>query len=95
MSRGPSGGVDLGEAAVFALAKENEAQLVIIDDWDARQHARRIGLPVKGTVGVLLEAKGKGLIDAIKPLLDELLANGAHLGTSLINEALRQAGEMD
>ena len=32
-------GLDLGEASVFALAEEHNAQFVIIDDLKARQHA--------------------------------------------------------
>ena len=82
-----------GEAAVFDLAKELGTRLVILDDLEARQYAKRIGLPTKGTVGVLIEAKKRGLIDELKPLLDVLLENGVHLGTALMNEALQEAGE--
>ena len=88
-------GLDLGEAAVFALAKEHDAQFVIIDELKARQHAARIGLPCKGTVGILLEAKEEGLINVIKPLLIRLQANGIRLSESLINNALQEAGEAD
>ncbi|MXY28683.1 DUF3368 domain-containing protein [Candidatus Poribacteria bacterium] len=85
--------VDLGEAAVFVLAQERDARLVILDDRDARQYAERIGLPFTGTVGLLLEAKESGFIDAVAPLLDVLLENGGHLSPSLIRDALQQAGE--
>lgn len=88
-------GLDLGEAAVFALAKEHDAQFVIIDELKARQHAARIGLPFRGTVGILLEAKEEGLVDAIKPLLMQLQDNGIHLSESVINNALEDASEMD
>ena len=88
-------GLDLGEAAVFALAKEHDAQFVIIDELKARQHAARIRLPFRGTVGILLEAKQEGLVDLIKPLLMQLRDNGMHLSESLINNALQDAGEAD
>ncbi len=88
-------GLDLGEAAVFALAKEHNPQFVIIDELKARQHAARIRLPFKGTVGVLLEAKEEGLIEVIKPFLIRLRANGIYLSESLINNALQDAGEAD
>ena len=88
-------GLDLGEAAVFALAKEHDAQFVIIDELKARQHAVRMGLSFKGTVGILLEAKQEDLIDVIKPLLIRLRDNGMHLSERLINDALRKAGETD
>ena len=88
-------GIHRGEAAVFALAKERGTRLVILDDKDARRYAKRIGLPVTGTVGILLEAKRRGLIDAIKPLLDKLLESGVRLGVSLVNDTLQEAGEID
>ncbi len=88
-------GIHRGEAAVFALAKERGTRLVILDDKDARRYAKRIGLPVTGTVGILLEAKRSGLIDAIKPLLDVLLENGVRLGASLVNDVLQEAAETD
>ena len=84
-----------GEATVFALAKQLSARLVILDDKDARGYAKRIGLPVTGTVGILLLAKERGLIEAIKPFLVELLANGIRLGASLVKDALQEAGETD
>ena len=87
--------LDDGEAHALALANEHEARLVLLDDSDGRQEAKEIGLTVKGTVGVLLEAKEEGLIDVIKPLLIRLRDNGMHLSESLINDALQDAGEMD
>ena len=62
-------GLDIGETAVLALAEERNARLVIIDEKKAREKASTLGLEVKGTVGVLLAAKQKGLIDVIEPLL--------------------------
>lgn len=87
-------GLDSGEAEVFALADEHDARLVIIDERDARQEAKRIGVPFKGVVGILLEAKEAGLIDEIKPLLIALKQNGIYLDKSLITYALREAGEV-
>ena len=87
------GSLDQGEASVLALAKEHDAHLVIIDEKKARAEAKRIGLPVKGTVGVLLEAKQKGLIDAIKPLLEALRDDGMYLDQSFIDSVLQLAGE--
>ncbi len=88
-------GIDAGEAEVFALAVEHDARLVILDESKGRQRATKIGLKVKGTLGVLLEAKEEGLIVAIKPLLIQLRANGIRLSESLINKVLHEAGEID
>ena len=88
-------GLDTGETAVLALAEERNARLVIIDEKKAREKASTLGLTVKGTAGVLVEAKQKGLIDVIEPLLMALQDNGMYLGDAIINDALQQAGEID
>ncbi|RKU36091.1 DUF3368 domain-containing protein [Candidatus Poribacteria bacterium] len=88
-------GIDDGEAEVFALAVEHDARLVLLDENKGRKKGKEIGLTVKGTVGVLQEAKEVGLIDVIKPLLIQLQDNGIHLSESLINNALQDAGEAD
>ena len=88
-------GIDEGEAEVFALAVEHDARLVLLDENKGRKKAKEIGLTVKGTVGVLQEAKEEGLIEGIKPLLMQLRDKGMHLGESLINNALQDAGETD
>ena len=87
--------LDRGEAAVLALAEERDARLVIFDDLDARQHARHLRLNITGTLGVLVAAKQKGLIDVIEPLLMQLRDNGMYLADAIINDALQQAGEID
>ena len=87
--------LDSGEAAVLALAAEHDAGLVIIDEKKAREEARKTGLPFKGTVGILIEAKKNGLIASIKPLLIALQENGLHLNKSLVAYALKEAGEVE
>ena len=88
-------GLHEGESEALALADEHDARLILLDERKARQKAKQIGLTVKGTVGVLQEAKEEGLIDVIKPLLIWLQANGIHLSESLINRTLRDADEAD
>lgn len=92
-SEPPFIGMDPGEAAVLTLAEEYPPQIILLDDLDARRYAKRIGLPVTGTVGILVTAKQKGLINTIKPLLIALQENGARLSVSLINDMLKQANE--
>lgn len=88
-------GLDDGEAEVLVLADEYEARLVLLDEKKGRREAEKIGVTVKGTVGILFEAKKAGLIDVIKPLLIRLQDNGMHLSDWLINKALQAAGETD
>ena len=45
-----------GEFAVLALAQTSPRPLVLLDDEVARTEARRLGLPVRGSLGVLVQA---------------------------------------
>lgn len=85
--------LDLGEAEVLALAVERSARLVIIDERKGRRYAKRLGLSVTGTLGVLLAAKAKGLIVNVAPMVDMLLENGIYLHPELVERALQAAGE--
>jgi len=85
--------LDRGEAEVIALAQELNAELVIIDERLARRHAKRLGLTLTGTLGVLLKAKERGLVPAVGPLMDQLRQGGIWLDDVLVAEVLRLAGE--
>lgn len=61
-----------GEAEAIALAAELKADIVIIDEQEARQLARQAGLAVTGVLGVLLRAKQAGHIAAVKPEIHAL-----------------------
>lgn len=86
-------GLDLGEASVLALAIEQNAKLVIIDERKGRRYAQRLGLPHTGTIGIFLLAKERGLISTILPQIEQLLVAGLFLAPSLIEQALKLAGE--
>lgn len=85
--------LDPGEAETLALARERSCSLVLMDDFRARQAARRAGMRTLGVVGLLLEARRRGLIDRLSPHLVTLRAAGFRLSDRLVAEALREAGE--
>lgn len=83
-----------GEAAVLALALETTEAVVIIDDAVARRRAELLGIKLTGTLGILVDAKHAGLIDAVAPLLDELHRLRFRLSPSTRTAVLKLAGEM-
>ncbi len=86
--------LDTGELAVLALAVEYQARLVVIDELRARKYAERLGLPLTGTLGVLLAGKKKGYLSAITPLLARLQASGMYLDERLVLYVRHMAGEL-
>ena len=85
--------MDKGEAEMITLAEEMNAEAVLIDDLKARKIAKLRGLNVIGTIGVLLDAKEKGVIKELKPLLDELIEKGIRIRRELYDHALELANE--
>jgi uncharacterized protein len=83
----------LGESEVIALAKEIEADLVIMDDAHARKIAEAEGLKVVGLLAILLDAKRNGIISEIRPLLEALRQQGFFIEDDLYALLLRKAGE--
>ena len=87
------GSLDQGEAAAIAQALTIRADLLLIDERKGRSAARRLGLAVKGTLGVLLTARRRGLIGAVAPPIEELQRSGVYLSASLVEAVLQAAGE--
>lgn len=83
-----------GEAEVIALAIEQAAQIVLLDESEGRRVADSYGLRKTGVVGLLLRAKQEGQISALKTELDKLRAEaGFHLEERLYHRALAAVGE--
>lgn len=85
--------LDRGEAEVIALARQLGARLVVIDDRLGRRHAERLGLRVTGTIGVLVLARERGLVDEVLPLLSRLEENGIYLSERLKDWVRDTSGE--
>lgn len=86
--------LDEGEAEAIALGLEQRAKLMLLDEKDARRVARRLGLMVLGTVGILIWAKRSGLLTSLQEQLDALQTQGRfRLSRSVYREALRAVGE--
>lgn len=83
-----------GEVEVMILGKEMNADVLVIDDYIAREYAKHLDFKVTGTIGVLLKAKENKLIKEIKPLLNKLIKNGIYIGDKLYKEILMISNEL-
>jgi hypothetical protein len=87
--------LDAGEAEAIALASEIKAELLLMDERLGRETAHHLGLRYIGLIGVLIEARHKGLISAVKPHLDALRdMAGFRIRDELYLRVLRDEGEV-
>lgn len=71
-----------------------QADLLLMDERRGREVARHLGIAVTGLIGLLVEANHKGLIEAIRPLLDALRDEaGFRISQVLYDQVLQDAGE--
>ena len=73
--------------------QEPVADIVVLDDNAARKTAEFLGLKVTGTIGILVKAKQNGIIQQVKPLLNEIMQNGFFISDKLLRLILEAAGE--
>jgi len=85
--------IDPGEAEAIALGSVMKAGWIILDDMKGRQYAKSIGLPVTGTLGILTAAKKKGMIPALKPVLEMLKTHRFYVADDVLAAALALVGE--
>ena len=73
---------------------EAAGALLLIDERIGRAVAARFGVKYIGLLGVILEAKQRHLIPAVKPLLDDLIQRaGVWISGPLYARVLQAAGE--
>ncbi len=86
--------LDEGEAQAIALAIDSSADWLIIDELKGRKIASALSINIIGLAGVLLLAKKEGHIDAVKPLLSQILRETSfRVSQALQEHILKAAGE--
>jgi len=86
--------LDLGEAETIVLAKEINADWILMDEKKGRRKLTQLGLAKIDTIGLLVKAKEIGLLAEIKPEIKALTETSFNLSESVINTVLRQANEL-
>lgn len=81
-----------GESATLALAHTHSLE-GIIDDLAGRKCAVSLNIPVRGTLGIVLAAKQRGLIPQARPVMEDLMLGGLYLSRKVLNRALQRVGE--
>ncbi|NSW89184.1 MAG: DUF3368 domain-containing protein [Firmicutes bacterium] len=85
--------LDKGEAEVIALAKELGINNVIIDEAKGRKIAKRHSLDVIGSLGILVIAKHKELINNVGEQIKLMIQNGIRISDDVKLKILEMSGE--
>jgi predicted nucleic acid-binding protein len=64
-----------------------------MDERRGRRRAIQSGLTVTGTLGILVEAKRRGKIGSLRPLLEKLRLLPFHMSDELFDETVNKVGE--
>jgi predicted nucleic acid-binding protein len=80
--------LDKGEASSIALALENEKSILIIDEIKGRKIALSLNIDIIGTIGIILLAEKKGLIEDVTAVILRLVNKGFRLSDALIDRII-------
>ena len=84
-----------GESEVLTLALEKAGIGVVLDDLQARKCAALFDISLIGSLGLILLAKRKGLLNLAKPEIERLKAVGLYIDSSMLTRILTRIGEGD
>lgn len=85
--------LDPGETEVLSLALELDHVGVVLDERSARRVGLSLGLPITGTVGILITARQQTLIPKLRPILEALRLVDFYMSEELVATALKLVGE--
>lgn len=78
---------------MLAWAHLHPGAEAIVDDLAARRCAKVLGIPFRGTLGLVLLAKQRGRIARARPVLEALRSEGMFLSDRVLSEGLALVGE--
>jgi predicted nucleic acid-binding protein len=82
-----------GESSVLSISEKVIDATAVLDDLAARRRAYALGLPVVGTLGLVLMAKKQGMISSARQTLETIVAAGLFVSARHIATICKQGGE--
>ena len=82
-----------GESAVIAIAAATPNAVAVLDDLAGRRCAQAHGIPIIGTLGLLLLAKKRGVIPSVSEAISAVKAAGLFVSEAVASEIRGKADE--
>ena len=82
--------LDVGEASSIALAIEKENSTLIIDENKGRKIAQLLNLDIIGTIGIIVMANKRGILNDVIGTVLKLVNNGFRLSDKIIDMILEK-----
>jgi predicted nucleic acid-binding protein len=84
-------GLGVGETSVLAATLQHRERTAVLDDAQGRKCARALGIPVIGTLGIVLREKRQGYLASASEAIQDLRAAGLYLDDVTISLALERS----
>lgn len=90
-----SSGLDTGESEAIILSDSIGASLLLMDEVKGRQVAKQMGIPLMGTIGLLLVGYNEKLLtkQQILECIEIMKTSGRHISESLYQQLLAKISE--
>ncbi|HXB22701.1 MAG TPA: hypothetical protein VNV88_15045 [Candidatus Solibacter sp.] len=85
-------GLGVGELSTIILGQELGAQAVLLDDFKARELAKKEGLSVRGTVGILETLHRQGHVSDLRLKFQQLIMHNVYIDRRILDRRLRSLG---
>lgn len=78
-------GLDVGESEAIILADEKQSDVLLMDEHKGRQVAKRMGMTITGTIGVLTQAFDEGMLtrEDVEECIERLKESGIRISEKL------------
>jgi predicted nucleic acid-binding protein len=85
--------LDKGEASSIALALEIPSSTLIIDEVKGRNIAKNLNIEIIGTIGIIILAGKKGIVNDVISIVLKLVNNGFRLSNEIVDRIIENYGK--